>query len=112
MTLTIGGVTVTTDLKTNKQTPPDPTVTGSSPAGLAGSVSLDGTLPPGWSVVVFHNGGADIVLNSATGGNFTLKPISPAFDAGTRPGAYICSTPAPPLCSPSAQANVSIDWNP
>jgi hypothetical protein len=112
MTLTVGGVTVTTDLKTNKQNPPDPTTKGSSPAGLTGSVTLDGTLPPGWSVVVFHNGSADIVLNSATGGSFTLKPISPAWDAGTRPGAYICSTPAPPLCTPSAQANISIDWDP
>jgi hypothetical protein len=112
MTFTVGGATVTTDLKTNKQDT-EPTVMGSSPSSLSGSVSLNGTLPPGWTIVVFHNGSADIVLNSPTGGNFTLKPISPAFDAGTRPAAYVCSTPVPPVCgSPSAQADISVRWNP
>jgi hypothetical protein len=112
MTFTVGGATVTTDLKTNKQST-EPTVMGSSPSSLSGSVSLNGTLPPGWTIVVFHNGTADIVLNSPTGGDFTLKAISPAFDAGTRPAAYVCSTPVPPVCgSPSAQADISVDWNP
>lgn len=113
MTLTIGGTTVTTDLKTNKQEPGDATIKGSSPSSLSGSVSLNGTLPAGWTVVVFHNGTADIVLNSANGGNFTLEAISPAFDASTRPSAYACSTSVPPVCgSPPAQASISVDWNP
>ena len=71
VTLTIGGTTVTTDLKTNKQAPADATIKASSPTALNGSVALNGTLPPGWSVVVFHNGSGDIRFNSATGGDFT-----------------------------------------
>lgn len=112
MTFTIAGASVTTDLKSNKQTG-DPTIKGKSSGTLSGSVSLNGTLPSGWTVAVFHNGSADIVLNSPGGGNFTIKPISTGFDNFTRPSAYICSTKVPPLCSsPAAQANISVDWDP
>ena len=111
LTLTIGGTTVTTDLKSNKQDT-DPTIKASSPTALSGTVALNGTLPPGWSVVVFHNGSSDIRFNSATGGTFSLQAIFPTFDANTRPGAYICSTPAPPLCTPAAQASITIDSDP
>ena len=113
LTLTIGGVTAKTDLKTNKQTPGDPVLKAKSGTVLSGSATLNGTLPKGWAVVVFHYGNGDILLNSATGGEFSgVKPISTTFDAFTRPGAYICSTKVPPLCAPAAQANISIDWDP
>ena len=111
MTFTIAGTTVTTDLKSNRQTG-DPTIKGKSSSTLDGSVSLNGTLPPGWVVAVFHNGSSDIVLNSPTGGKFSLKPISTSFDAVTRPGAYVCSTKVPPLCTPAAQSSIAIDWDP
>ncbi len=113
MTLRIGGIMVTTDLKTNAQKPADVTIKGKSGTPLSGSVGLDGTLPPGWKVVVFHNGAGDIRLNTAAGGDFSLEAISSSFDAFTRPAAYICGTaPVPPLCSPGAQASISIDWDP
>lgn len=113
LTLTIGGVTATTNLKTGAQTPPDPILKAKSTTTLSGSVSVNGTLPKGWTIAVFHLTGTDILLNSPKGGAFAgVKPFAPTFDAFTRPGAYICSTKVPPLCAPAAQANISIDWDP
>ena len=63
---------------------------------------------------MFHLSGDDILLSSASGGKFSgVKAISTSFDGSTRPGAYICGTAkVPPLCSPAAQANISIVWKP
>ncbi len=113
MTLTIGGVSATTDLKTNRQTPGDPVLKAKSSTTLSGSVKLNGTLPKGWTIAVFHTTAEDLLLVSPTGGAFTgVKPIHTSFDAFTRPGAYVCATKVPPLCAPAAQANISIDWDP
>jgi hypothetical protein len=111
MTLTVGGASVTTDLKSNKQTG-DPVVKAKSSAALGGSVKLNGTLPSGWTVVVFHNGVGDIRLTSPRGGDFTLRAIHASFDANTRPSAYVCSTKVPPVCTPAAQASITVDWDP
>jgi hypothetical protein len=111
MTFTIAGKSVTTDLKSNRQTD-EPTIKAKASTTLDGSVKLNGTLPSGWTVVVFHNGGGDIRLNSADGGDFTVQALHANFDAVTRPGAYVCSTKVPPICSqPAAQANLTIDWD-
>jgi hypothetical protein len=107
LTLTIGGATVKTDLKSNKQTL-EPTIKAKLGTNLNGRVELNGTLPPGWVVAVTQTG-SDVLLNSPTGGTFS---VTYSFDAQTRPAAYICSTKVPPLCSPAAQANISIDWDP
>jgi hypothetical protein len=113
LTFKIGSTTVTTDLKTNTQTPDDPVINAKSGTVLAGSVSINGTLPKGWHLVVFHLSADDILLNTATGGSFSgIKPISTGFDGSTRPAVYVCSTKAPPLCSPAAQADISISWKP
>jgi hypothetical protein len=48
---------------------------GSSGTSLARSVTLNGTLPPGWTVVVFHLSGTDILLNSAISGKFSRQAV-------------------------------------
>jgi hypothetical protein len=115
LTFTIAGKTVKTNLKTNKQTPADTIVKATSDQALDGKASLDGTLPKGWVVVVFHYGTTnDILVNSPTGGEVKggFKAPYAGFDAFTRPGAYICKTKASTICAPAAQANISIDWDP
>ena len=115
LTFTIAGKTVKTDLKTNKQTPADIIVKATSDQALDGKASLNGTLPKGWVVIVFHYGTTnDILVNSPTGGDITggFKAPFAGFDAFTRPGAYICTAKTSTICAPRAQANISIDWDP
>ena len=41
-----------------------------------------------------------------------VKAPFTGFDNFSRPGVYVCSTKVPPLCTPAAQANISVDWDP
>lgn len=110
LTFTIGGATVTTVLKTNqyKDGQKQPTIKAKLGTTLDGKVELNGTLPPGWVVAVTQTG-SEVLLNSPTGGTFS---VTYAFDANTHPGAYICSTKVPPICSSASYANITIDWDP
>ena len=115
LTLTVDGVSVVTDLTKKVQTPAsNATHTSASSRGgvLSGSVELDGSLPPGWTVYVWANAPANIVLQpSSSGDSFGgVGPPFAGFDNLSGVGAYICQTSAP-CNSPAGQANLNIKWN-
>ena len=115
LTLTISGKTSTRNLKTGVVTPAaTPTITVQSGTTIGGKATLNGTLPVGWTVFVWHPTLTTTLLNSPKGGEFTGVTMPTGFDAFTGVGAYICppSRP-PPNCNPPAgQANIDIDWVP
>jgi hypothetical protein len=114
--LTVGGKSQTRNLKTGAVTPAGsaPTIVLKSGTTTGGSVELNGTLPAGWKVFVWHPTPATTLLNNATGGDFSGITADAGFDAFTGVGAYICGKDRPPPgCNPPAgQANIYIDWNP
>ena len=114
MKLTVSGKSQTRNLKTGAVTPAGaaPTIVLKSGTTTGGSVELNGTLPPGWKVFVWHPTPATTLLNSTTGGDFNGITADAGFDAFTGVGAYICPKDRPPPgCNPPAgQANISIDW--
>jgi hypothetical protein len=114
--LTVGGKSQTRNLKTGAVTPAGaaPTIIVKSGTTIGGNVELNGTLPAGWKVFVWHPTPATTLLNSTTGGEFSGITADAGFDAFTGVGAYICPKDRPPPgCNPPAgQANINIDWNP
>lgn len=114
--LTIGGKSQTRNLKTSAVTPAGatPSITVQSGTTIGGTAELNGTLPAGWKVFVWHPTPATTLLNSHTGGDFQGVTIAKGFDAFTGVGAYICPADRPPPgCNPPAgQANIDIDWIP
>ncbi len=114
LTLTVEGTTVTTDLKSNKQDK-RVTVNAKSDGALSGSVDVNGTLPPGWQVVVFHPQVTTVLLQNNDGGAFSnVKVGIPGFAGSTGLAAYICAKTSPWVknqgCPPAAQANIDITW--
>lgn len=114
LVLTLDGATVVTDIKKQYQHPGpnDPTVIRHLQSGRVfdGSVEVrNGPLPEGYSITVWHPTGSNILLTTATGGKFTGVTQPKGFGAATGIGAYVCKH-FPDSCS--AQANISIQWNP
>jgi hypothetical protein len=116
LTLTVAGRTVTVDLATKTQTPArtDPSVivpAKSNGTVYDGSVALDGTLPTGWSVYVWHIFPTVVLAPTPTGGTFQVREPAPGFTGFTEVGAYLCPSMTP--CNPpAAQANIDAQWTP
>jgi hypothetical protein len=89
-------------------------VTSPSSATLSGSVALDGTLPPGWTLQVIHLSNTDVKYGPATtGGAFGgIAPPRVPFGAQTTPTAYICTSAAVPCPSLAVVATIYIQWLP
>ena len=80
-------------------------------ATLGGFATLNGTLPKGWTLVVWYPTPDTILVNSPTGGVFSgVEAAPPGFVGRNGLGAYICREPEPPVCDPSGQANVFVNW--
>lgn len=114
LTLKFQGSTVVTDLKSNAQSPDHQAATVHLQSGqsFGGSVSLDGTLPPGWTVVVFHPVPSAIELNSHDGGDFQGITQPKGFGSSTTLAAYVCKRLPVQTGNCSAQADIDISWTP
>lgn len=121
LTLTVGGVTVVTDMEANVTSPTFPAnvVRLTAPASPMATADLDGSLPPGWFVHVWASsfrgsGLQENVCQGPSGCEGTVIGPAAGADITTEVAAYICSSPVPTdqTCSPAAQANAAIDWGP
>ena len=114
MTLTFQGSTVVTDLKTNSQTPDHQAATVHLQSGqtYGGNAELNGTLPSGWKIVVWHPVPTNILLNSPEGGGFTGVTQPKGFGASTGVGAYVCKQLPIQTGNCFAQANIDIARKP
>lgn len=114
LTLTVGTATQERNMKTGVATA-KPTIQAKNTETLSGEVSLDGTLPPGWEVVVFHPQVNTTLLRGNSGGKFSGIKVTAGFEAVTGVAAYICPKTSPWVvnagCPPSSQANIDIKWN-
>ena len=109
LTLTLGKATAVTNLKSGHSGSVDTTARNTET--LSGSVSLNGTLPKGWVVVVWYPTPDFILFQGDKSGSFSGVTAEPTGLVGRNgAGAYICPSKAPPVCDSSGQANVFVNW--
>jgi hypothetical protein len=109
LTLKLGDGRAVTNLKTGPSGSVD--TTAKNTETLSGYVALNGTLPKGWVVVVWYPTPEYVLYQGETGGTFGGVIAAPSGFVGRNgAGAYICRTKAPPVCEPSGQANVFVNW--
>ena len=122
LTISLGGATQTTDLKTGAATPPphSPGATAHLQSGqtYSGTVKVTGTLPAGYTAYVAFHGRVWVDLGP-DGGGFSGITETKGFGAANDVGAHACKPPGaekgdplPSSCFGQGGATIDIVWSP